>query len=60
MPIEVLVMTTAGASTHLVQLTEKSQAFAIPIDAEPSDVALDPNAWVFMRSSIARQPQPLF
>ena len=54
MPLEVRVTTAAGASTHTVQLTETSQVFTIASDAEPTDVVLDPNAWVFMRSSIAR------
>ncbi len=56
MPIEVLVKTAAGASTHVVRLTDKSQTFTLPSEAEPTEVILDPNAWVFMRSSIARSP----
>ena len=56
MPIEVLVTTSAGKSTHVVQLAGKSQVFTMPTEAEPTDVALDPDAWVFMRSSIAREP----
>ena len=54
MPIEVQVTTAGGASTHVVQLTDKSQTFMIPSATDPAGVALDPNAWVFMRSSIAR------
>ena len=53
MPIEVQVTTAGGASTHVVQLTGSTQAFTIPSEAEPTGVELDPNAWVFMRSSIA-------
>lgn len=57
MPIEVLVTTAAGGSTHVVQLKDKNQTFTIASEAEPTAVALDPNAWVFMRSSIARASQ---
>ena len=50
MPIEVQVTTAAGSATHVVQLTQKEQAFTIASEAEPVEVALDPSAWVFMRS----------
>ena len=55
MPIEVRVTTAAGAATHTVRLTDKTQTFTIPSDAEPTGVVLDPNAWVFMRSTITRR-----
>ena len=55
MPIEVRVMTAGGASTHVVQLNDKNQVFTISTETEPTDVVLDPNAWVFMRSSIGRR-----
>ncbi|MEX2272675.1 MAG: M1 family metallopeptidase [Vicinamibacterales bacterium] len=55
MPIEVRVTTAGGASTHVVKLTGKSHVFIIASETEPIDVVLDPHAWVFMRSSIARQ-----
>ena len=54
MSVEVLVTTAAGASTHVLQLTDANQVFSIPSEAEPTDVTLDPNAWVFMRSSVRR------
>ncbi len=54
MPIEVLVTTAGGASTHVVQLTGNSQVFTISSEAAPIGVTLDPNAWVVMRSAIAR------
>ncbi|MDQ3170458.1 MAG: M1 family metallopeptidase [Acidobacteriota bacterium] len=57
MPIEVLVTTAGGASTHIVQLTGKSQEFTLKSEAPPTGVTLDPNAWVFMRSSIAARVQ---
>ncbi|MBA3949936.1 MAG: hypothetical protein H0X44_08340 [Acidobacteria bacterium] len=53
MPIEVQVTTAAGASTHVLQLTGRNQKFTIASEAEPTGVTLDPDAWVFMRSSIA-------
>jgi aminopeptidase N len=34
--------------THTVELTEQRQTFALPADAEPVAVDLDPNAWVMM------------
>ena len=54
MPIEVQLTTARGAVTHTVKLTDKAQVFTIPADTEPVSVVLDPNAWVFMRSSIGR------
>lgn len=54
MPIEVQVSTDDGSSLHVVQLTDASQEFRIQAASAPVDVVLDPNAWVFMRSAIAR------
>jgi imidazolonepropionase-like amidohydrolase len=55
MPIEVEVTTPGARSIHVVQLSGARQEFTIPSDVEPSNVSLDPNAWVVMKSSIVRQ-----
>jgi aminopeptidase N len=65
MPIEVRVATTAPAgraggapqtsrTSHTVQLAGQRQTFSLPSDAEPVNVELDPEAWVFMRATFAR------
>ena len=55
MPIEVSIVTPDGARLHTVQLTAANQAFTLSSDVPPTDVVLDPNAWVLMRGSIARR-----
>jgi len=58
MPMEVRVTMADGVSTmHTVELTGKREEFTLPSPSEPSDVTLDPNAWVFMRGAIRRRPQ---
>jgi aminopeptidase N len=70
MPIEVRISTTAAAAagraggapmppqttrmSHTVQLTGQRQTFSLLSDAEPVDVELDPDAWVFMRSTFRK------
>ena len=59
MPIEVRI-TTAGATgqtsrvTHRLQLTEARQAFSLPSGMEPTNVELDPDAFVMMQGSLTR------
>ena len=71
MPIEVRLTTAAPAavgrgggagaspaparSTHVVHLTEQRQTFSLPSAVEPSDVELDPEAWVVMRSTFVKK-----
>jgi aminopeptidase N len=59
MPIEVRI-TTIGANgqrtrvTHTVQLTDARHVFQLPSAAEPTEVELDPEAWVMMQGSLTR------
>lgn len=46
MPIDVRVTTTAGPRTFVVQDSLASQTFTLHVDAEPTDVALDPDDWL--------------
>jgi aminopeptidase N len=69
MPIELQVTTEAapaggrgGAATpqparttHLLQVSQQHQVFTFPAESEPVAVALDPNAWVVMRSSLEKR-----
>jgi aminopeptidase N len=58
MPIEVAIE-TAGANeprTERVELSERRQGFAIPLDREPRAVVLDPRTFVLMDADVARRP----
>jgi aminopeptidase N len=67
MPIEIRV-TTAGVAPAgaaggpaaarvppLGQLTQQRQTFSFPASSEPTEVELDPEAWVMMRASLVRK-----
>ena len=66
-PIEVAITTIgaaggrAGAApqpvsvTQVVQLTQARQVFTLAADTEPTNVVLDPNAWVVMRSTLEKR-----
>jgi aminopeptidase N len=60
-PIEVRITTPGGNPTapasrvvHKVQLTDAHQTFSLPSGVEPTNVELDPEAWVFMRAEFSR------
>ena len=70
MPIEIRVTSTepgaagrAGGApmpqttrvTHLHQLTEQRQVYSIQVGGEPTNVELDPDAWVFGRLTFAKK-----
>lgn len=46
MPLDVRVTTVAGPRTFVVQDSLASQTFTLHVDAEPTDLALDPDDWV--------------
>jgi aminopeptidase N len=41
--------------TQILNLSQQHQAFSIPMDSEPSNVSLDPNAWVMMKASFEKK-----
>jgi hypothetical protein len=70
MPIEIRIeAATSGAgrggaaggapvptrASQTFQLTQQRHTFAIPSDAEPTNVELDPNAWVFGRLTLVKK-----
>jgi aminopeptidase N len=58
MPIEVAIATAGGTEprTERVELGERRQVFAIPLDREPRAVVLDPRTFVLMDAELARRP----
>jgi aminopeptidase N len=56
MPIEVAIEVAgeAGQRAGRVELRERRQAFAIPLDREPRSVTLDPRDFVLMDARVAR------
>lgn len=59
MPIDVVVTTTAGTETFVVQNDAASDSYLLLTSAEPIDVKLDPENWI-LRQVIAPIPQPTF
>jgi aminopeptidase N len=55
MPIEVAIHTAGGSRSERVELRERRQGFAIPLDGEPRDVTLDPRDLVLMDATLGRQ-----
>jgi aminopeptidase N len=41
--------------TQVVDLAQQHQVFTIQVDSEPSNIALDPNAWAMMRATFDKQ-----
>jgi aminopeptidase N len=61
MPIEVAIESAGGPRAERVEkveLRERLQSFAIPLDAEPRAVSLDPRDLVLMDATIVRRPAP--
>jgi len=50
MPVDVLVTTANGDTPYVVWVTAGSNAFAIPVDSQPTNVTIDPNAWILTHS----------
>jgi hypothetical protein len=55
MPIDVAIEIAGEAERHTdrIELRERRQSFAIPLDREPRSVALDPRDLVLMDAEIA-------
>lgn len=57
MPMEVAIHDGTGAPTlHTIRLTDRVQRVRLPAPAAPERVVLDPQRWVLMEATIARQP----
>ena len=55
MPVEVAIEVAgeAGRRTDRVELRERRQSFAIPLDRAPRSVTLDPRDFVLMDAEVA-------
>ncbi len=56
MPVEVAIEVPSEAErrTDRIELRERRQSFAIPLDREPRSVTLDPRDFVLMDAEVAR------
>lgn len=59
MPIDVVVTTTAGTESFVVDSALASEAFQLTVSAEPTKVELDPDNWI-LRQVFAPIPEPTF
>jgi hypothetical protein len=59
MPIDVVVTTTAGEETFVVDNSQALENYLLNVQDEPLDVALDPNHWI-LRIVMAPLPDPSF
>lgn len=60
MPVDLQVGTTSGARLVTVFNDAREQWFAVPIDAQPTAMAFDPDQWILslQRSEVAYVPGP--
>ncbi len=56
LPIEIAVTTGGATAIKKIEMTEGKYSLEIPTDIEPVEVTLDPNTWVLMTASFAKQP----
>lgn len=56
MPIELRVSAASTpAVTQLLQVTQAHHVFSFPMNTEPTNVELDPSAWVMMRATFEKK-----
>ncbi len=59
MPIEIVVNTAQGDQTFRIENSLAQQNYLLHVDAEPTNVLLDPRSWI-LRQVIAPIPTPAF